>query len=61
MPVDLHIHTTFSDGSDTPEEIVGLAMFHKLEAIAITDHDTLDGVRPALRAGVAGDRSHTRY
>ena len=53
MPADLHIHTTFSDGSLTPEEIVGLARSHRLEAIAITDHDTLDGIRPALRAGVA--------
>ena len=51
MPADLHIHTTSSDGSNTPEEIVVMAKSIGLEALAITDHDTLDGIGPAQRAG----------
>lgn len=44
---DLHIHTTASDGHSTPEEILHRAKKHKLEAIAITDHDTIRGYRKA--------------
>lgn len=51
MPADLHIHTTSSDGSSTPEDIVRMAESFGLEALAITDHDTLDGIAPAQRAG----------
>jgi predicted metal-dependent phosphoesterase TrpH len=53
MPADLHIHTTFSDGGSTPIEVVRMAKSIGLEALAITDHDTIDGIRPALRAGLA--------
>ena len=49
----MHIHTTYSDGGSTPGEIVGMAKLLKLEAIAITDHDTIAGIQPALHAGVA--------
>lgn len=45
MPSDLHIHTTFSDGRLTPEEIVAAAQAAGLTNIAITDHDTIDGIR----------------
>ena len=41
--IDLHIHTTASDGSMTPEEVVKSAVDTGLSAIAITDHDTIDG------------------
>ncbi len=51
---DLHLHTTASDGTYTPLEIVDLARRSGLAAIAITDHDTLDGIGPARQA--AGDR-----
>ncbi len=46
---DLHIHTTASDGSFTPEEVVTKATDVNLSAIAITDHDTVDGVIKALK------------
>jgi predicted metal-dependent phosphoesterase TrpH len=47
--VDLHIHTTHSDGAYTPAQVVDLACRAGLSALAITDHDTLGGV-PAARA-----------
>lgn len=42
--VDLHAHTTASDGRATPEEFIALAKAADLQAVAITDHDTLDGL-----------------
>jgi predicted metal-dependent phosphoesterase TrpH len=49
--VDLHIHSTCSDGSFTPREIVELARARGLKAIAIADHDTVKGVAEAVAAG----------
>ncbi len=49
--VDLHVHTTFSDGMLTPQEVVKLAKEKGLFAIAITDHDTTDGVIHAIDEG----------
>ena len=51
--LDLHIHTTFSDGDMTPEQIVADAQQAGLAGIAITDHDEVEGVRAAREA--AGD------
>jgi hypothetical protein len=51
--IDLHIHTTASDGTDTPAQAVERAKALGLAAIAITDHDNVDGVAPALAAGQA--------
>jgi len=48
--VDLHLHTIHSDGMHTPEEVVAFAGRARLAAIAITDHDTLDGIAPAAAA-----------
>ena len=48
---DLHLHTTVSDGMLSPEEIVAEARRVELTAIAITDHDVLDGIDLALPAG----------
>src|SRR5947209_286224 len=47
---DLHVHTTCSDGSYTPAEVVDLGRRSGLAAVAITDHDTLSGVAPAVEA-----------
>lgn len=47
---DLHIHTTISDGLHTPEQVVDLALRQRLRIIAITDHDAVEGVPPALAA-----------
>lgn len=49
--VDLHAHTIFSDGHLSPEELVEYALSRSLVALAITDHDTVDGVARALVAG----------
>lgn len=46
--IDLHCHSTFSDGSDTPESLVRQAEAAGLHALALTDHDTLDGLSPFL-------------
>lgn len=46
--VDLHAHTTASDGVLTPTELVELALERGLRLLAITDHDSTDGVAPAL-------------
>ncbi|MFH0837537.1 MAG: PHP domain-containing protein [Candidatus Aenigmatarchaeota archaeon] len=46
--IDLHIHTCFSDGRLTPEQVVDLAIASGLSAIAITDHDVINGIEPAL-------------
>lgn len=48
---DLHIHTTASDGALTPAQVVEYAAEQQLAAIAITDHDTVEGVDEALAAG----------
>ncbi|HSV43318.1 MAG TPA: PHP domain-containing protein [Candidatus Bathyarchaeia archaeon] len=47
---DLHIHTCLSDGADTPQVVVELAIQKELSAIAITDHDMVDGIEPAVEA-----------
>lgn len=50
--IDLHIHTNASDGTLSASEILRLAEKIGLEAIAITDHDTVDGVIAAQTAGI---------
>ena len=49
--IDLHMHTTASDGTDLPSEAVAKAASFALEAIALTDHDTVAGVAEAVAAG----------
>ncbi len=50
--IDLHIHSTASDGTLSPAEIFKLAQKLELRAIAITDHDTIDGSKEAIQAGI---------
>lgn len=49
--IDLHTHTTASDGSYTPSELIFLVKKAGLSAVAITDHDTINGVEEAQRVG----------
>ena len=58
MPVkkyiaDLHTHSAASDGQHRPAELAGLAKEAGIEVLALTDHDTIDGVREAVEAGGA--------
>jgi len=53
MPgIDLHTHSDRSDGTFAPAQLVRLAAERGLEVIALTDHDTTDGLEEAARAGV---------
>ncbi len=65
---DLHVHSTFSDGKGTPEEIVKKAKSLGLTTLALTDHNTFDGIRDFLAAceaegihGIAGSEISTLY
>ncbi len=51
MLADLHVHTTASDGSESPGQVVARAASLGLGALAIADHDTLEGIQPALEEG----------
>lgn len=51
--IDLHVHTTASDGTCSPAEVVRLAHEAGLAAIAVTDHDNANGVPEAAAAGAA--------
>ena len=50
-PVDLQTHTIFSDGTDTPEELVAKAAAAGIRVLAVTDHDSVRGVAAARTAG----------
>ncbi len=49
--VDLHLHTDKSDGTCTPSELIKLAAQQNIETIAITDHDTIDGLEEGINEG----------
>jgi predicted metal-dependent phosphoesterase TrpH len=51
MEIDLHIHTTASDGTMSPAELVRYAKQKGLRTIAITDHDTVEGIEEGLQEG----------
>lgn len=48
---DLHCHSNFSDGSSTPEEIIELACKMNLKAVALTDHNSVNGLKRFFKAG----------
>ena len=48
--IDLHVHSTASDGTLSPAEVVRRALGVPLAAIALTDHDTVDGIAEAMAA-----------
>ena len=48
-PIDLHTHSTKSDGTFSPAELIRYAQLKGLSAIALTDHDTADGIEEALK------------
>ena len=50
---DLHTHSSASDGQYTPSKLVELAQKRGIEVLAITDHDTTDGLAEAVQAGNA--------
>jgi predicted metal-dependent phosphoesterase TrpH len=54
VAVDLHAHSTASDGSADPEELVALALTKGLGALALTDHDTQEGIPAATEAAARG-------
>jgi len=47
---DLHLHTLFSDGTYTPEELISLSLKAGLAAISVVDHDTVSGLGPTIAA-----------
>lgn len=50
MRIDLHTHTSVSDGTDTPTQLIRKAAEQGLDVIGLTDHDTFDGLREAKLA-----------
>ena len=48
--IDLHTHSTHSDGSDSPTQLIKLAVDAGLSAIALTDHDTVVGIEEGAAA-----------
>ena len=50
MVADLHLHSIYSDGSYTPEELVKEADNKGFSTIAIADHDTVEGIQIAEKA-----------
>ena len=51
MRIDLHTHSSVSDGTDTPSELVGKARAVGLDVVGVTDHDTFDGLDEAVAEG----------
>ena len=49
--IDLHVHSTASDGTLSPKELVEKAKEINLSAIALTDHDTIDGINLFMKSG----------
>jgi len=61
MFADLHLHTNFSDGTYTPEELAGRARELRLAAVALTDHDTVEGCARMAAACELAARVHSGH
>lgn len=59
--IDLHVHSTYSDGTDTPECLIKKAIECNLAAMALTDHDTVAGIPDALSAVKASNISGFQF
>lgn len=55
MCIDLHTHSIYSDGSSTPAELIELAAHNGLKGLALTDHDTVEGVNELMLLGEQAD------
>ena len=55
MICDLHVHSTYSDGTLTPAELVQLAERQNVSAVALCDHNTVDGLKEFINAGKNSD------
>ncbi len=53
MKIDLHIHSSASDGTFTPTEILNLIKVNNLSAFSITDHDTIEGNSEIIQTGLS--------
>ena len=58
--IDLHVHSNASDGTMSPSEVVAYAISKRLDAIALTDHDTIDGLTEAEEAAKEKYESYKR-
>ena len=47
--IDMHTHTNYSDGDLSPQELIRLAIDKNIGVLAITDHDTIDGIKSVDR------------
>lgn len=55
--IDLHTHSSYSDGIDSPEELINKAFATKLKVVALSDHDTFAGLESARQAVIRGNHS----
>src|SRR5438270_7457393 len=53
MRVDLHMHSTASDGAYSPQEVVQIALTREMDVIALTDHDNVSGIAQAQEAAAS--------
>ena len=55
LKADLHLHTFYSDGKLSPEELILKAKLNGIDTLSITDHDSVEGVEEAIHYGKLND------
>ena len=60
IPIDLHVHSAYSDGVLSPAALCALALQKRVETLALCDHDTTDGLAPLAAAAEAANRAGHR-